>query len=215
MKNKYILGAILGILLIGVVSASITGYIISGNAISADGYRAEVLNVDRSGVTTVRVEAPTGEIKTVTAGEGESVKVGEAEISISNVNPRAFLRRGGAEVSLNISVGPAPDAIPIGKEVVSLSCNLGTNCYQNILSMLNNAQVTSFMNLEGANIGQSCNNLCNNTNTNYKTCVTASFEESGMIGSQRTTFYAGDIPCNYPMYNSSFGGTTTYTCRCI
>ena len=72
MKNKYILGFILGIFLIGLVSAGITGYLTARQSISDSGITATLQGVDRTGTAVVKVEnTRTGATENVQVSEGE------------------------------------------------------------------------------------------------------------------------------------------------
>lgn len=97
---------------------------------------------------------------------------------------------------------------------VATSTNQTTEVtYEGVLKMLkNNCHITSFSNMAGQNIGRTCEEVCN---SNAELCISGSFEEYRTESNQRYTAYSGDlISCEYPMYNSSFGGTTTYSCMC-
>ncbi len=98
-KNLISLGLILGIFLIGFVSASISGYLVRGTAISDGGYTATLQKVT-DGIATIAVRTPEGATEFVRVAEGEKVKVGDAEISASSLKKGTLFKRGGAEISV-------------------------------------------------------------------------------------------------------------------
>ncbi len=77
----------------------------------------------------------------------------------------------------------------------------------------NNCHMTGFSNTPtGGFTGYTCDKLCGNIK---QICIRGSFEEYRFENGKRYTAQSGDlIACNYPMYNSSFGGTMTYNCMC-
>ncbi len=102
MKNKFILGLILGIFLIGLVSASITGYLVSrGGGISDAGYTATLKKVEGT-TAIVSVQTPTGDTELVRVAEGETAKVGDVEISASSLTRGTLFTRGGANVEIDV-----------------------------------------------------------------------------------------------------------------
>ena len=110
MKNKFILGLILGIFLIGLVSAGITGYLTRGQtAMDSSGISATLTDVSRSGIASISVQTPSGR-ETVQVAEGETATTSEGvEISAANLRTGSLFRRAGAEIELN----PVPEVRPI------------------------------------------------------------------------------------------------------
>ncbi len=101
MKNKIFLGLILGIFLIGLVSASITGYLVRGKTLNTDGYTTTLQKVT-DGVATIAVKTPEGDTELVRVAEGEIAKVGDAEISASSLTRGNLFTRGKGEISVNV-----------------------------------------------------------------------------------------------------------------
>lgn len=85
--------------------------------------------------------------------------------------------------------------------------------WNTILNNLNNkCYATSFTNMFGTGLNQTCNQLCGNHN---EKCIGGSFEEMRFENGKRYTAYSGTLnSCDYQMYPSSFNGTTSYTCIC-
>lgn len=133
MKNKFILGLIFGVLLIGLVSAGITGYLTQGQNFSSDGISATLQGVSRDGVATVVVEnTNTGATETVQVASGESALTSFGEIQISGVRPGTLFRRPGAQIQVT-----TPSSLPnLGSQTQSNS----TNC---TISWLNQTQTNN------------------------------------------------------------------------
>ncbi len=115
MKNKIFLGLILGIFLIGLVSASITGYLVTrGGGIADGGYTAVLQKVEGT-TAIVSVQTPTGDTELVRVAEGKTAQVGAATISASSLTRGTLFRRAGANIALNISnisAAPVPIKVP-------------------------------------------------------------------------------------------------------
>ena len=122
MKNKFILGLILGIFLIGLVSAGITGYLAQRQSISDSEITATLQKVYGDGTVAVAVTDTTGAIETVTAVAGETVTTSTGvQIEVGAVRRGLFKR--GAE----ISVTPSEEKVKCGVNSYSLNGELCGN----------------------------------------------------------------------------------------
>ncbi|MBI2003911.1 hypothetical protein HYS72_00400 [Candidatus Pacearchaeota archaeon] len=133
MKNKFILGLILGIFLVGLVSAGITGYVIRGQSLSSDGVTATLQSVDRFGTATVVVKTPTG-TESVQITEGRTATTSEGTtITASNLRTGSLFSRAGG--NLQIARGPQFAGIATGtgnqtNQTGNTSCMMCTKKYQ-------------------------------------------------------------------------------------
>src|SRR3989344_3772220 len=105
MKNKNL---IFGMFLLGIVLmssfafAGITGYVIRGQTLSADGVTATLQGVDRFGTATIAVKDETGNVETVRVVEGETATTSlGTEVAIKNVRTGGLFRKAGGEISVS------------------------------------------------------------------------------------------------------------------
>ncbi|MDP2673121.1 MAG: hypothetical protein Q8O84_04885 [Nanoarchaeota archaeon] len=111
MKNKFILGLILGIFLVGMVSAGITGYLARGDSLSTTGVTATLESVNRFGDAVVSVATPTG-TESVQVAAGKTARTSEGvEITASNLRAGTLFRKARGE----ISVVPADESLAVAK----------------------------------------------------------------------------------------------------
>mgnify|MGYP001610520755 CR=1 FL=1 len=105
MKNKYILGLILGIFLIGLVSAGITGYGITLNkapVIDDNLGVASVTSVSRNSVATFEFANPTtGKTETLFGKPGQILTTSSGtRVEIATVKPGNLFRRPSAGINV-------------------------------------------------------------------------------------------------------------------
>ena len=107
-KNLMFLTLLISVLMLSVVSAGITGYLVRGSGIRDAGYTATLQKVEGT-TAIVSVQTPSGTTEVVRIKEGKTTKVGDTEISASSLTKGTLFRRAGAEIELN----PVPEVRPI------------------------------------------------------------------------------------------------------
>ncbi len=101
-KNLMIAMLFVSILMVSVVSAGITGYLVSrGGGIADGGYTANLQKVT-DGVATIAVTTPTGDTELIRVAEDEIAQVGNAKISASGLTEGTLFRRSGANVEIEV-----------------------------------------------------------------------------------------------------------------
>ena len=103
-KNLMFLTLLISVLMLSVVSAGITGYLVRGGTLNTDGYKATLQKVDSSGVASISVQTPSGATEVVRVGKDETAQVGEIQIKVSGLRSGNLFTRSGA----NIQLTPAP-----------------------------------------------------------------------------------------------------------
>ncbi len=112
-KNLIFLTLLISVLMVSVVSAGITGYLVSrGGGIADSGYKATLQKVEGT-TAIISVATPSGTTEVVRVAEGETAKVGDAEISASDLTRGTLFKRGGADVSVDVA------SSPVGKIAIS------------------------------------------------------------------------------------------------
>ncbi len=115
-KNLIFLTLLISVLMVSVVSASITGYLVRGRTLATDGYKATLQKVEGT-TAIVSVATPSGTTEIVRVPEGENVQVGSAEISASALTQGNLFRRGGADVKIDV----APSETGVGASAGGVS----------------------------------------------------------------------------------------------
>ncbi len=113
MKNKYILGFILGIFLIGLVSAGITGYSItlSKSPVLDDNLgEASVTSVSRGGVATFEFVNPETEETEILFGKPGQILTTPSgvQVEVDTVKPGNLFRRPSAGITVVPVARPMP-----------------------------------------------------------------------------------------------------------
>ena len=112
-RNLMIAMFFVSVLMISFVSAGITGYVTTGQAVKdSSGVTATLQGVDRDGTATIRVESPTGETKIVRVTEGETATISDGTIITARDLKREGLFR---KARGQIRVTPASEIITTGK----------------------------------------------------------------------------------------------------
>ncbi len=81
------------------ISASVTGYLVRGGAVSTEGYTANLQKVT-DGVATVEVITPSGATEVIQVVEGKTAKVGDATISATDLKSGTIFRRGHGVIEI-------------------------------------------------------------------------------------------------------------------
>ena len=104
-KNNLIFGMLLvSVLMVSLVSAGITGYVLRGSGIADAGYTATLQKVEGA-TAIVSVQTPSGTTEVVRVREGETAQVGDVVIGASNLRTGGLFRRAGADISVMPSEG--------------------------------------------------------------------------------------------------------------
>ena len=99
-KNLMIAMLFVSILMISVVSAGITGYLVSrGGGIAEAGYTATLQQVEGN-TAIISVQTPSGNVEVVNVPSGGTATVEGAEISVSSLTRGNFLKRSSAKIEL-------------------------------------------------------------------------------------------------------------------
>ena len=147
-KNLMFLTLLISVLMLSVVSAGITGYLVRGSGIRDAGYTATLQKVEGT-TAIVSVQTPSGTTEVVRIKEGETTKVGDTEISASSLTKGTLFRRAGAELSLNISainmssISAIAGKFPAVGSGASASWN-GMSCSVYGGNILNNTNLTGY-----------------------------------------------------------------------
>ncbi len=132
-KNLIFLTLLISVLMVSVVSASISGYLVRGGALADNGYRATLQKVEGT-TAIVSVATPDGETEIVRVEEGKTAQVGEVEISASSLTKGTLFRRGGA--NLNINVVPAETLIKVpGATFLPSQNQTNVTCNEDIINL--------------------------------------------------------------------------------
>ncbi len=122
-KNLIFLTLLISVLMVSVVSASITGYLVSrGGGIADSGYTARLQKVEGT-TAIISVATPSGTTEVVRVEEGQTAKVDGAEISASGLTRGTLFKRGGGEISIETN----EEANPVAKIATSSGSLIG-NC---------------------------------------------------------------------------------------
>ncbi|MBI2056999.1 hypothetical protein HYT91_01975, partial [Candidatus Pacearchaeota archaeon] len=135
MKNKFILGLVLGMFLIGLVSAGITSYAITdlqkGKTAFAGDVQVQITDISRTGVVSVQVtDTQTGATERVAVTEGRTALTKFGEVQVGAVRPASLFRKANVESIVVTPTAGGAEVTSQDAEECSANCQAFTERYK-------------------------------------------------------------------------------------